>query len=244
VIYHDFLLSESGTDAPVHAVTAAQFHAIGLGEVLPSPRPRSRSAGDPYVAAAHRAGDARMAQTRDIQDKVHKGYKGNSFGSFIKSPFATLSDLFETLPEDLSFNIEMKYPTFGEAQAEDMLATAPSINIFVDTVLKTVFDLAGGRKIVFSSFHPDMCIALAKKQRVYPVLFLTDAGTSFMADRRGQSLREGVRHARRWALAGVVSAAAPLVACPRLVGKVKREGLVCATYGEENNEPALVKVCG
>ena len=199
MIYHDFLLSESGTDAPLHAVTAAQFQHIGRGETPSSPSPRSRSAGDPYVEAERRAGDARMAHTRDFKKR---GWKANSPANFIKAPFATLSDLLEKLPGELAFNVELKYPTFSEAQDEGMLASAPGVNVFVDVVLDAVFGLAGDRTVVFSSFHPDLCVALAEKQRVYPVLFLTDAGTSFMADRRAQSLREGVRHARRWGLLG------------------------------------------
>jgi glycerophosphoryl diester phosphodiesterase len=180
-----------------------------------------------------------MENTRDFKKK---GWKGNSFANFIKSPFATLADVFENLPEDLAFNIELKYPMLSEAQDENMLATAPSINTYLDCILRTVFDRGNGRRIVFSSFHPDVCVAAARKQNVYPVLFLTDAGVSYAADRRAQSLREAVRHARRWGLAGIVSAAEPLVKCPRLVEKVKGEGLWCVTYGEENNDPELVKV--
>jgi len=39
-----------------------------------------------------------------------------------------------------------------------------------------------------------------------------------------------------------VSAANPLVMCPRLVRVVKESGLVCVTYGTLNNEPKNVQV--
>jgi glycerophosphodiester phosphodiesterase len=39
-----------------------------------------------------------------------------------------------------------------------------------------------------------------------------------------------------------VSAAEPLVMCPRLVRVVKESGLVCVSYGVLNNEPENVKV--
>jgi glycerophosphodiester phosphodiesterase len=233
-------MSETGIDAPVHTVTEAQFLHIGRGETSHASEPRSRSAGDPYIDAERRAGDARMAHTRGFSKK---SWKGNGFGHFVKSPFITLNDAFEKLPDDLGFNVEVKYPMLSEAQDEEMLASAVEPNVFVDKILKAVFDLAGDRKVVFSSFHPDLCIALVKKQRRYPVLFLSDAGAWPMADRRAQSLQEAVRHVKRWGLAGIVAAAEVFVLCPSLIRKVKREGLLCLSYGTENNDTELVKVC-
>ena len=40
-------------------------------------------------------------------------------------------------------------------------------------VLKVVYDNLNGRDIIFSSFHPDICMMLALKQ-VYPPLFRAD----------------------------------------------------------------------
>jgi glycerophosphodiester phosphodiesterase len=74
------------------------------------------------------------------------------------------------------------------------------------------------------------------------VLFLTDAGTSPVGDVRAASLQEAIRFASRWNLLGVVSAAEPLVMCPRLVKVVKESGLVCVSYGTLNNDPTNVMV--
>lgn len=63
-----------------------------------------------------------------------------------------------------------------------------------------------------------------------------------MRDIRASSLQEAVRYASRWNLLGIVSAAEPLVLCPRLIRVVKETGLVCVTYGTLNNEPENVKV--
>jgi glycerophosphodiester phosphodiesterase len=38
----------------------------------------------------------------------------------------------------------------------------------------------------------------------------------------------------------VVSAAEPLVTCPRLIRVVKESGLVCVSYGTLNNQPEMV----
>ncbi len=119
---------------------------------------------------------------------------------------------------------------------------AVELNSFVDTVLTKVYDLGKGRNIIFSSFNPDICLLLSFKQPSIPVLFLTDAGTSAVGDIRATSLQEAIRFASRWNLLGVVSAAEPLVAAPRLVRVVKESGLVCVSYGVLNNDSTKVKL--
>ena len=130
-----------------------------------------------------------------------------------------------------------------ESEEHEMDQFAVELNSFVDTVLKTVYDFAGKRNIIFSSFNPDICLMLSFKQPSIPILFLTDAGTSPVGDVRASSLQEAIRFASRWNLLGVVSAAEPLVSCPRLVKAVKESGLVCVSYGSLNNDTKNVQVC-
>lgn len=271
VIYHDFLVSETGIDAPVHTLTLEQFLHVndstpqhsrqqspsrhetngvskagqtnGTSSRLDSPRLRAKRAnslsavdtteGRPDLMAE------RMKHTRDFK---LKGYKGNSRGNFIQAPFTTLEEMFRQLPESTGFNIEMKYPMLFESEEQEMDTYAVELNEFVDTVLKMVYDLGGNRNVIFSSFHPDICLLLSLKQPSRPILFLTDAGTSDVGDIRASSLQEAIRFASRWNLLGVVSAAEPLVMCPRLVRVVKESGLVCVSYGTLNNDPENVKV--
>lgn len=119
---------------------------------------------------------------------------------------------------------------------------AVELNSFVDTILTKVYDLGGGRDMLFSSFNPDICLLLSFKQPSIPVLFLTDAGASPVGDIRASSLQEAVRFASRWNLLGIVTQAEPLVLCPRLVRIVKESGLVCVSYGALNNEGENVDV--
>ena len=119
---------------------------------------------------------------------------------------------------------------------------AVELNSFVDTVLTKVYDLGKKRKIIFSSFNPDICLLLSFKQPSIPILFLTDAGTSPVGDIRASSLQEAIRFASRWNLLGVVSDAGPLCNSPRLVKVVKDQGLVCVSYGSLNNDPVKVQV--
>lgn len=258
VIYHDFLVSETGIDAPVHTLTLEQFLHVNDSRTPRQSRPaspsrfqlsavkdvkstdrdfrgRSMSAGGPVRDTVDM--DERMKHTRDFKKK---GFKGNSRGNHIQAPFATLEELFKKLPQHVGFNIEMKYPMLSESQDEDMDWYAVELNSFVDTVLTKVYDLGEGRNIIFSSFNPDICLLLSFKQPNIPVMFLTDAGASPVGDIRASSLQEAIRFAARWNLLGIVSACEPFVIAPRLVRVVKESGLVCVSYGVLNNEDEKV----
>lgn len=51
-----------------------------------------------------------------------------------------------------------------ESEQEEMDTFGIEMNSWVDTVLKVVYDRAQGRDIIFSSFHPDICLMLSLKQ--------------------------------------------------------------------------------
>ena len=262
VIYHDFLVSETGIDAPVHTLTLEQFLHVNDGRTPRPSRPpspeiaskaiidktsnghamehrkhRSMSVGN--ISKDERDMSERMKHTRDFKQR---GFKGNSRGNFIQAPFTTLEEMFKTLPQRLGFNIEMKYPMLHESEEQEMDTYAVELNSFVDTVLTKVYDLGKKRNVIFSSFNPDICLLLSFKQPSIPILFLTDAGTCPVGDIRASSLQEAIRFASRWNLLGVVSAAEPLILAPRLVKVVKESGLVCVSYGTLNNDPEKVKV--
>lgn len=248
VIYHDFLVSETGADVPVHSLTLEQFLALSEGY---GKRHRETRRGDPLdeqpkrrVQRSYSLGASQEEERMDMKERMKhtrdfkkKGFKGNLRGHSIQSNFTTLEEMFKKLPEDISFNIEMKYPMLWESVDEEMDTYAIELNSFVDTVLAMVYNMSNKRQIIFSSFHPDICLLLSFKQPNFPVLFLTDAGTSEVGDIRASSLQEAIRFASRWNLLGVVSAAKPFVLCPRLIQVVKNSGLVCVSYGTDNNDP-------
>ncbi|KAL2260774.1 hypothetical protein VTK26DRAFT_5128 [Humicola hyalothermophila] len=265
VIYHDFLVSETGFDAPVHTLTLEQFLHLNPDKSRdggggpggypakaehrqvnktrsnsPGPRQRSMSMDWPdRQQMMSREMEERMKHTRDFKAK---GYKANSRGHFIQAPFATLEDLFRKLPPSVGFNIELKYPMLHESEEHEMDTYAVELNSFCDVVLNKVYDMAAdGRHIIFSSFNPDICLCLSFKQPNIPILFLTDAGTAPVGDIRASSLQEAIRFASRWNLLGIVSHAEPFVISPRLVRVVKQNGLVCVSYGTQNNDAALVR---
>lgn len=297
VIYHDFLVAETGMDVPMQALTLEQFLAVSKAQEkdhrqYPSSSVKSghqitgsnrgRNAGTDGEAgfterrrksSPTRARSVSMVEmsgltsssdningshdhTNDVngngqfdeydmmrermkftRDYKTKGFKGNYRGHSIQSPFTTLEEVFKNLPDNVGFNIECKYPMLDESQAEDMENFAIELNTWCDTLLNLVYNHGAKRDIIFSSFNPDICLMLSLKQPSFPVLYLTEAGTQYMADIRASSLQEGIRFAKRWDLLGIVSAARPLIQCPRLVNVVKESGLVCVTYGTDNNDP-------
>ncbi|KAK5117265.1 hypothetical protein LTR62_005882 [Meristemomyces frigidus] len=254
VIYHDFLVSETGADVPVHQLTLEQFLALSDNSV------RTKQKGRPGATDEHGSKPSRLQRSfslgapnenelsdlrermKHTRDYKKKGFKGNLRGDTIQSSFTTLEEMFTKLPETISFNIEMKYPMLFESLDEDMDTYAVELNTFVDTVLTMVYDLSHKRNIIFSSFHPDICLLLSFKQPNFPILFLTDAGSSPVGDIRASSLQEAIRFASRWNLLGVVSAARPFVLCPRLIQVVKNSGLVCVSYGTDNNDPVIARL--
>jgi glycerophosphodiester phosphodiesterase len=123
-----------------------------------------------------------------------------------------------------------------EAEQDD-LNYIQELNLFVDTILECVYDNTNAdRKIIFSSFHPDIALLINMKQPNYPVFFLTDAGTLPMADVRCNSMQEAVRFAKGADLLGIVTASEPILEAPRLVKIIQQTGLLLFTYGVLNNE--------
>ena len=133
--------------------------------------------------------------------------------------------------------LNIEYPMLFEAHDWGMETFSVEVNHLVDQVLERVYRLGRKRTIFFSSFSPEVCIVLSRKQDVYPVYFLTESGHIPSADARADSLREAILFARSWRLAGVISRSQPLVVSPQLIGRVQDAGLVCISWGELNDVP-------
>ncbi|KAI9837675.1 MAG: Glycerophosphocholine phosphodiesterase [Sclerophora amabilis] len=260
VIFHDFLLVETGAATPLHTLSQDQIIHLGKaqssrgeisrmaevrylershGKAHHSPRPRARSVD---VYDDYRSDDLveRMKQTTDEGDEI----KGNLRGCSIQSLLPTLEEMLVKLPKSTSFDLEMKYPMLWEAEDRNMDTYATELNVFVDTVLEKIYRLGGERNISFSSFSPEMCIALSIKQKDHPVLLISKAGSVPVGDVRVGSLQSALHFAKSWDLAGIVMLSDPLVMCPRLVQYAKSSGLVCCSYGNLNDDPqnAMIQV--
>ncbi|KAI1958910.1 hypothetical protein LOZ58_004947 [Ophidiomyces ophidiicola] len=242
VIYHDFLLSELGSDVPIHGVDLARFfHAGNHAELekLESRTPLSRSLTREDDSEARSR--SRLQHTVDF---MGKGYKLNSRGTFIQRPFAILEDLLVQLPKNLGFFVEIKYPRLHEAAEAGVAPIAIELNTYLDAVLERIYRFGLDRGIILASFTPEVCILLAKKATGFPVFFITNAGKLPITDmeKRGASLQASVQLARLWNLAGIILVAETFLLCPRLIKYVQMAGLVCASYGLVNNVPENAKL--
>ncbi|KAK9764489.1 Glycerophosphocholine phosphodiesterase [Basidiobolus ranarum] len=250
VIYHDWTITETGFDVPVNAITLKQFRGLRpdkVGLQFSNEDDKIRERKDAFREARHRGRSKSFHIPRShspdgygsIFSASPENMKGNGLGT-IQAPFATLEEVFTHVPKFIGFNIEVKYPMVDEVEG-DMLWSNCDINEFVDHVLACVYDNVGERNIIFSSFHPDICLLLSLKQPNYPVFLLTDAGVTRMADTRCNSIEDAVRFAKYAGLLGIVTISDPILEAPKLIRTIKETGLLLFTYGSLNNDVVHVK---
>ncbi|KAJ1892068.1 Glycerophosphocholine phosphodiesterase [Kickxella alabastrina] len=244
VIYHDWIVAETGLEIPVSALTLTQLLACNPRN---QPITKSRTCEDLPSGLPHCVVPGHACKPMHVANSENT----------IQAPFATLKELFESLPEHVGFDIEVKYPMPDEADEYGVFINF-EINLFVDRILDVVYSymeaptsaqgsgLDSGswkrRPIVFTSFHPDICLLLAHKiNGDIPVMLLTDAGMSAMADCRCNSIDTAVRFCKWAGLAGIVTHVGPISQSPRVAPLVRRHRLALATYGALNNQADHVK---
>lgn len=124
VIFHDFLVMETGGDVPLHTLTRDQF--IHLSNVQSSKasswkgndrsgsgHSRALRAGEPRPRSLSETqyGDGRGEDTgqrmKYTEEGIRNEIKGNLRGFSILEPSTTLGELFTKLPESVAFNLEM-----------------------------------------------------------------------------------------------------------------------------------------
>ncbi len=259
VIFHDFLVMETGGDVPLHTLTLDQFMHLSRsqaprsdllssaeirylernnvkGGIRPKRRSHSVNTYDDY-----RSQDL-FERMKYTEEGMHNNIKGNLRGHSIQEPSSTLEQLLIELPESIAFNLEIKHPMLWEAEDRGMELYAIELNFFVDTILTTIFRLCSHRNITLSSFSPEICILLACKQQTFPILFINKAGSVPAGDVRASSLQGAIEFAKAWNLAGIVMLSDPFVMCPRLLTYAKDSGLVVGSYGNLNDEPECALV--
>ncbi|KAI5309050.1 phosphate system positive regulatory protein pho81, partial [Ascosphaera atra] len=134
------------------------------------------------------------------------------------------------------------------------------INTYADALLTSIFDHARAskraspdflRSIVFTSFSPDICIALNWKQPNYPVLLCNDMGKirdlnpsagarpEVECDgRTAMSVKESARVAQGNNLMGVVLRSSLLNVMPALIESIRELGLVIVADTSDEAPPA------
>ncbi|KAH6589680.1 hypothetical protein BASA82_000818 [Batrachochytrium salamandrivorans] len=226
VIYHNFITTEYGFDAPLNELPLSKF--LTMQPKMRSPLKRSQS-----LSGRH------MPTYMPLTPPLGK-MAPNSYGS-IQSGFPTLETAFVKVPMSTGFNIEVKYPTLQEAEMFGLCN--PDINLFCDCILDVVFSHAKTlRNIYFSSFHPEICLLLCRKQNKYPVFFLTVGGMEKTYDKRLNSLWNAMMVAKQVGCVGVVTVVNPLLQAPRIISTLRRSGLALFTYGSPSNAVPCCKI--
>ncbi|KAJ3025976.1 UNVERIFIED_CONTAM: Glycerophosphocholine phosphodiesterase [Siphonaria sp. JEL0065] len=168
----------------------------------------------------------------------------------IYDSFLTLEEVLKTTPSSVGVSIELKYPTQSEREGL-AIPFVPSVNTFLDAILKTVYDNSSNRSLIFSSFNPQVCVTMNWKQPNFGVFFKTNCGFPLEsaaaagrlwteADRRCGSIKEAIRFSKRSHFLGIMCEATPLIQVPALITTIKQSGLMLASFGASNQNASNV----
>jgi glycerophosphodiester phosphodiesterase len=153
----------------------------------------------------------------------------------VEDEMPTLAELFAGLPENVGFDLEVKMTT------PSTTTTSPAeLDRMLGPIIDAVARNAGNRPLVYSSFDPDICVELAKRQAEHKVLFLTHCEETH-CDARRRSVVAAIDLANTNSFAGIVVDTAHLHEFPSLIQVVKSQGLYLASYGLKNNEEEWVE---
>ncbi|XP_053236688.1 glycerophosphocholine phosphodiesterase GPCPD1 isoform X1 [Podarcis raffonei] len=155
-------------------------------------------------------------------------------------PFPSLQSVLETIPEEVGFNIEIKWICQQRDGLWDgNLSTYFDMNLYLDILLKTVLLKAGRRRVIFSSFDADICTMVRHKQNKYPILFLTQGKCDTypeLMDLRSRTTAIATSFAQFENLLGINAHTEELLLSPSFVAEARSKGLVVFCWGDKTNE--------
>ncbi|KAH0944792.1 hypothetical protein HN011_011606 [Eciton burchellii] len=158
-------------------------------------------------------------------------------------PFPMLQTVLQELEQHVGCNIEIKW-TMQLKDGTFELNHPFDLNIYLDIILKVAMEYGGDRKIVFSSFNPDICAMIRLKQNKYPVVFLTQGITlkyPTYHDPRCQTIPMAMRHALAADILGINVHTEDILRDPSQVKLVKDAGLIIFCWGDDNNDKATIQ---
>uniref|UniRef100_A0A8C8S2J7 Glycerophosphocholine phosphodiesterase GPCPD1 n=1 Tax=Pelusios castaneus TaxID=367368 RepID=A0A8C8S2J7_9SAUR len=167
--------------------------------------------------------------------------KGEESSVSENQPFPSLQTVLESLPEDVGFNIEIKWICQQrDGKWDGNLSTYFDMNLFLDIILKTILVSAGRRRIVFSSFDADICTMVRQKQNRYPILFLTQGKSAIypeLMDLRSRTTPIAMSFAQFENLLGINVHTEDLLRNPSYIQEAKSKGLIIFCWGDDTNDP-------
>ncbi|KAK0206214.1 cyclin-dependent protein kinase inhibitor [Desarmillaria ectypa] len=209
--------------------------------------------------------DVTLAQFETLAERLGRNVDNvdalsvTDWPAFVFWSMMSLSQLLKILPPNIGISLELAYPS--PKIRERYCLSRLDLNSFVDSVLRTIYYTSTPdgrlprRRIVFTSFSPDVCAALNWKQPNYPVFFASHCGKKdiFLSspspftlededDGKFCSLGEAVEFARINNLLGVIVDADLLLQVPSLVQGIKNVGLLAGIHGTSDRSTPLTTV--
>ncbi|KAF5825964.1 Glycerophosphoryl diester phosphodiesterase family-domain-containing protein [Dunaliella salina] len=240
VLWHDDeVIAADSLGHPVHSkvadLTLTQFKAL-----VPKKEGSSKSDGKDLPQAT-------TPLLRQFEDT--SGHQTTELSPWVveaDDELPTLSAIFEGLPEDVGLNVEIKMAV------PDTVAVTPAEEVqrMLTPILQCVDRHVGPsstRAVTFSSFDPDVCIALRRElaqraqQHRFPIMFLSGCGLYPHVDVRRTSIEATISTALDAGLTGIVVPASVLLSNQDMVAAARAVNLAVATYGQENNVPENVQ---
>jgi len=179
----------------------------------------------------------------NVKHHAEKPTEGKQRRHIVHDTFNTLEELFNGVPEHVGFMVEIKFPS-EIAQAQKSIRVKER-NLFVDKVLKVVFDRCASRKIIFMSFDADICLLLRRKQSSFPVFFLIDIGVVDPDfdhfDHRLLGIDNIINFVKQANIEGITSSADAIVNNRDYVKKIREHNLCLSAYAISDKNVSQLK---
>ena len=163
---------------------------------------------------------------------------------YLRKGFLSYKKALCESPSALSFNVEIKYPTFDEDSFVKSSDVYQNMYAYVQGIVDISLQHCGAREIVFSSFSPEICILTRVMQTCFPVFFLVaetkDDGGYFLNDGRTASAQRALDFCCKVGLCGLVLEASWLHFNPEIIHEMAEKGKQLWTYGKGNNAASWV----
>lgn len=146
VLYPRWFASRCGIDFPIGSISYQEYLSLGS----------QQDKGNGILTTL-------VEKTPDDMAEIHQT---------LATSFVSLQDVLAYLPTSIHADIQVLFPTIAQERTLG-LRPSPNINDYADAILKEVFDHARAtkehspdfmRSIVFTSYNPNICIALNWKQ--------------------------------------------------------------------------------
>lgn len=165
-----------------------------------------------------------------INSKIIEYPSHNSVEDEEQRLFPTLESFLTIIDKSLGFNIEVKWPIQLPGGVWQSSQTIDK-NVYVDRILKVMYEHGCGRFSFISSFDRDICTMLRFKQNIYPVVYIQDKYTENPDDPLSQTIYNAVNAAQAFDFIGIVGHTEVIKNDPKLVQLALRQNKKILLYG-------------